>query len=78
MCVFQSVLTGFTFKFSLAVAQAGAAHHLTVLSVAIPLLADAVVIVAVMTPLWRRAEKVGREREREKEGLAGAEKGEGR
>lgn len=47
----QSILTRFTFEFSLAVAQAGAAHHLTVLSMAIPLLADAVVITIVMTPL---------------------------
>ena len=51
VCVRRSVLTGFTFEFSLAVAQAGAAHHVAVLSVAIPLLADAVVVAVVVTPL---------------------------
>lgn len=44
-------LTGFTLELSLPVAQAGAAHHVTVLSVAIPLLADAVVVAVVVTPL---------------------------
>ena len=52
-CGRQSVLTGFTFEFALAVAHAGAAHHVTVLSVAIPLLTDSVVIT------------VGREEKRE-------------
>lgn len=43
--------TGFTLELSLSVAQAGAAHHVTVLSMAIPLLADAVVVAVVVTPL---------------------------
>lgn len=45
--------TGFTLELSLSVAQAGAAHHVTVLSMAIPLLANAVVVAVVVTPLCR-------------------------
>lgn len=44
-------LMGFTFEFSLAIAQTGAAHHVTILSLAVPLLADAVVVIVVVTPL---------------------------
>lgn len=47
----RSELTGFTLELSLAVAQTGAAHHVTILSMAVPLLTDTVVITAVVTPL---------------------------
>lgn len=43
--------TGFTLELSLSVAKAGAAHHVTVVSMTIPLLADAVVVAVVVTPL---------------------------
>lgn len=54
-------LTGFALELSLPVAQAGAAHHVTVVSVAIPLLADAVVVAVVVTPLCggSREQQVG-------------------
>lgn len=57
ICGRQSVLTGFAFELALAVAHASAAHHVTVLSAAIPLLTDSVVITVVVTPLCRTAEE---------------------
>lgn len=45
------VLTGFTLELSLSVAQTGAAHHVTIVSMAVPLLTDTVVITTVVTPL---------------------------
>ena len=51
VCVCVCSLTRFTFELPLAVAQAGAAHHVTVLRVAVPLLPDVVVVSVVMAPL---------------------------
>ena len=45
-------LTWLAFELPLAVADAGAAHHLAVFRLAVPLLADAVVVAAVMAPFW--------------------------
>lgn len=61
-----SVLTGFTFEFSLAVSQASAAHHVAVLCTAVPLFTDAIVVAIVMAPLWRR-----RSRDRRKDRTKG-------
>lgn len=57
MAVYQSILTRFTFEFSLSIAQTGAAHHVTVLSLTIPLFSNTVVITVIITPLCRKAEK---------------------
>lgn len=57
-----SVLTGFTFEFSLAVSQASAAHHVAIFCTAVPLFTNAIVVAIVMAPLWRR-----RSRDRRKE-----------
>lgn len=71
-----SSLTGFTLELSLAVAQAGAAHHVTVLSVAIPLLANAVVVAVVVTPLCGGSrERQGAESEDEAERSGGRRPG---
>lgn len=61
----ESELTRFTLELSLAIAQAGTAHHLAVFSVAVPLLTNAVVIAAIVTPLCRWADN-DKQREREK------------
>ena len=43
-------LTWLAFELSLAIAKAGAAHHLTVFGLSVPLLSDAVVVATVMAP----------------------------
>ena len=67
-------LTGFTLEFSLAVPHAGAAHHVTIFHLPIPLFPDAVVVAVVVTPLWMRGKKQGegmKEEGRECEGRGG-------
>ena len=59
MCACAVRLTWFTLDLSLAVAQAGAAHHVTVLSMAVPLLPDAVVVSIVMAPFCPGGEEGG-------------------
>ena len=59
------LLTGFTLELSLAISHAGAAHHVTVFHLAIPLFSDAIVVAVVVTPLWMR--RRSREKERRKE-----------
>lgn len=46
--------TWFAFELSFAIAKAGAAHHMTVLSTAIPLFSNAVIIAIVMAPFCER------------------------
>lgn len=59
----ESELTRFTLELSLAIAQAGTAHHVAVFSLAVPLLANAVVIAVIVTPLCRWADNEKTERE---------------
>lgn len=47
----EGELTWFTFELALSVTQAGAAHHVTILSLAVPLLTNAVAITTVNAPL---------------------------
>lgn len=47
-------LTRFTLEFSFSIPKAGAAHHLAILSLPVPLLPNLVVNSIVMAPLWRR------------------------
>lgn len=47
-------LTRFTLEFSFSIPKAGAAHHLAILSLPVPLLPNLVVNSIVVAPLWRR------------------------
>lgn len=49
-----NTLTRFTLEFSFSIPKAGAAHHLTILSLPVPLLPNLVVNSIVVAPLWRR------------------------
>lgn len=47
----QCLLTWFTLELSLAIAQTGAAHHVTILCLSVPPLANAVVVSTIVAPL---------------------------
>ena len=47
-------LTRFTLEFSFSISKAGAAHHLAILALPVPLLPDLVVYTVIVAPLWRR------------------------
>lgn len=50
----RKALTRFTLEFSFSIPKAGAAHHLAILPLPVPLLPNLVVDSIVMAPLWRR------------------------
>lgn len=46
-----NLLTWFALELSFPVSQAGAAHHVAILSLAVPFLSDPIVMAIIMTPL---------------------------
>lgn len=53
-------LTRFTLEFSFPVSKAGAAHHLAILPLPVPLLPNLVVHTVIVAPLWRRQRNISR------------------